>query len=105
MTSEQLTNEIREANLTYLVLAQKMLRLDRDTAMFRLGIGPDVAELLEKLTPAQVARMASSPMLLCRFRCDERLIAELLSGYGRSEALASAHANILMSRQPAAGLA
>jgi hypothetical protein len=39
-------DEIRELNLAHLMLAQKMLREDRETAMFRLGIGDAVADLL-----------------------------------------------------------
>ncbi|NIU60792.1 MAG: flagellar transcriptional regulator FlhD, partial [Pseudomonas stutzeri] len=37
MDSEQLLAEIREANLTYLMLAQNLIRKDRAEALFRLG--------------------------------------------------------------------
>lgn len=102
MNSTELTGEIREANLTYLMLAQQMLREDRESAMYRLGIGADVAEIVEVLTPAQIAKMASSSVLLCRFRCDDRSIFELMAGHGRIPATNNAHAAILMSGQPAA---
>ena len=38
MTSEQLLAEIREANLTYLMLAQNLIRQDKAEAIFRLGV-------------------------------------------------------------------
>ncbi|HET8609970.1 MAG TPA: flagellar transcriptional regulator FlhD, partial [Burkholderiales bacterium] len=33
--TDQLLEEIRETNLTYLILAQKMIRADRVQALFR----------------------------------------------------------------------
>ena len=94
--------EIKEANLTYLMLAQQMLRDDKEAAMFRLGIGGDLAGILDSLTPAQVLKMASSNMLLFRFRFDDRLILGMLNGYSRDKTMASSHAAILMSGEPLA---
>ena len=105
MKSEQLTNEIREANLSYLMLAQSMLREDRATAMYRLGITEEVADMLEQLSPAQVVRMAASTMLLFRFRFDDSLIVDMLSDYGKGKLMAGTHAALLMAAQPAAGIA
>ena len=104
MKSEQLTNEIREANLSYLMLAQSMLRDDRATAMYRLGITEEVADMLEQLSPAQVVRMAASTMLLFRFRFDDSLIVDMLSDYGKGKLMAGTHAAVLMAAQPAAGI-
>jgi flagellar transcriptional activator FlhD len=105
MKPEPLLEEIRETNLTYLMLAQQMLRVDRHTAMYRLGIGQDVADLLAALTSAQVSKMASSNSLLCRIRCDDRVILEMLSGYGKARMLGEAHAAILLAGQPAGTIA
>lgn len=104
MKTEQLMNEIREANLSYLMLAQSMVKEDRDTAMFRLGVTDDVARVLECLSPAQLLRMAASNMLLFRFRFDDSLIVDMLSDYGNGKLMAGSHAAVLMSAQPAAGL-
>jgi flagellar transcriptional activator FlhD len=38
MTTEQILAEIREANLSYLMLAQSLIRTDREQALFRLGV-------------------------------------------------------------------
>jgi flagellar transcriptional activator FlhD len=104
MKPEQLINEIREANLSYLMLAQSMIRDDRAAAMYRLGVTEEVADILERLTPAQVVRMASSTMLLFRFRFDDTMIVDMLSDYGRGKLMAGTHAALLMSAQPAAGI-
>lgn len=88
-------SEIQELNLAYLVLAQKMLRDDRETAMFRLGVGEEVADLLEGLSSARLVRMATGQMLLPVFRFDDSLVAGLLAGEGRDPASSSLHAAIL----------
>ena len=105
MKTEQMMNEIRDANLSYLMLAQSMVKEDRDTAIYRLGVSDDVADVLERLSPAQVVRMAASNMLLFRFRFDDSLIVDMLSDYGNGKLMAGTHAAMLMAAQPAAGLA
>ena len=103
METKQLLDEIREINLGYLLLAQQLLREDKVAAMYRLGINQDVAEIIEKLTTSQLLKMASSNSLLCRFRFNDALIAELLSGNNRDDnsAVSQSHAAILMAGQPA----
>lgn len=38
MNSEQMQKEIRDANVTYLMLAQSLIRADKAEAQFRLGV-------------------------------------------------------------------
>lgn len=87
--------EIRELNLAYLMLAQQMLRSDRETAMFRLGINGEVADLLAGLSAAKLVRMAGSQMLVPRFRFDDEQLARLMAGEGRDPATSSLHAAII----------
>ena len=94
------SNEIRELNLSYLMLAQQMLQADRVGAMFKLGVGEDVAEVLENLSPAQILRMASNDLLLCSFRFDDNLLLSLLSNHGRESSAARIHATILAATKP-----
>ena len=92
--------EIHELNLAYLMLAQQMLRSDRETAMFRLGIGDDIADLIIGLSRAKLVKMASSQMLLPSFRFDDVLLTGLLAGKGRDAASSSLHAAILAAGKP-----
>lgn len=101
MESDQLLDEIKDINLAYLLLAKQMLREDRVSAMYRLGINQDIAEILDKLTSAQLVKMAASNMLLCRFRFDDRLIAQMLSNDTREQSVTKSHAAILMAGKPA----
>lgn len=80
--------EIREVNLSYLLLAQAMLREDRDTAMSRLGLSEHVADVVASLTPMQAVKVASSSHLLCRFRFDDHAILSSLADKGKRAALA-----------------
>ncbi|MBI4754953.1 MAG: flagellar transcriptional regulator FlhD [Betaproteobacteria bacterium] len=100
MRTMELQNNIKELNLSYLMLAQQLLHDDRDTAMFRLGLGDDVASVLASLTPAQVLRMASTSMLLCRFRFDDGLMVGLLSNHQRDAGTTHIHATILAAARP-----
>ena len=103
METKKLLDEIREINLAYLLLAQQMIRDDKVSAMYRLGINQDVSDIIEKLTVSQLLKMASSNSLLCRFRFNDALIAELLSNENRgdSNAVSQSHAAILLAGQPA----
>lgn len=105
MSREQLMNEIQETNLAYLLLAQQMIRLDKATAMFRLGVSDDVARILDQLSSGQILKMAASNMLLCRFRFDDRMILGLLTDHGKEKPMGQSHAAVLMAGQPALGLA
>ena len=104
MGNEQLLDEIRETNLSYLLLAQQMIKTDKAAGMFRLGVSQDVADILAQLSPAQTIKMAASNMLLCRFRFDDRMILGLLVDHGKAKPMAQSHAAVLMTGQPAAGL-
>ncbi len=101
MTNEQLLAEIREANATYLMLAQSLIRQDKPEALFRLGLSEEAADLIGMLSPSQIMKIASSNMLLCRFRADDEMVWNLLTNHTVSkvdnDATTRLHANILMS--------
>ena len=100
MNADQILTEIRETNLSYLMLAQSLIRADREQALYRLGISDDTATLLSTLSPAQVMKIASGNTLLCRFRMDDDLVWALLPTHGKTAAndsVSRLHASILMA--------
>lgn len=105
MKLDEMLDEMRNVNLGYLLLAQGMIRDDKPSAIFRLGISQETADLIESLTPAQILKLAGSNMLVSRFRFDDEVILGMLTGYTRDRTLAQSHAAILMAGQPAATLA
>jgi len=100
MNADQILAEIREANLSYLMLAQSLIRTDREQALFRLGVSEETAQLIDMLTPAQMMKIASGNTLLCRFRMDDDLVWSLLTNHGKAAAndgVGRLHASILMA--------
>jgi flagellar transcriptional activator FlhD len=100
MNTNQILAEIREANLSYLMLAQSLIRADREQALFRLGVSEDTAVMIAALTGAQIMKIAATNTLLCRFRMDDELVWSLLTSHGKSAAndsVSRLHASILMA--------
>ena len=100
MKADQILSEIREANLSYLMLAQSLIRADREQALYRLGISEESAEMIALLAPSQMMKIASGNTLLCRFRMDDDLVWGLLTNHGKSAAndvTTRLHASILMA--------
>ncbi|RRR97988.1 flagellar transcriptional regulator FlhD, partial [Aquabacterium soli] len=82
MNNDQILAEIRETNLSYLMLAQSLIRSDREQALFRLGLSESAADLINTLSPAQILKIASSNTLVCRMRIDDDLVWGLLTNHG-----------------------
>ncbi len=101
MNQNQLLDEIRETNLSYLLLAQRMIREDRGEAMFRLGISEQVAEIVGNLSMAQVMKIASSNLLMCSLRFGEDMVWGLLTSHSKDAEIARMHASLLMASAPA----
>jgi flagellar transcriptional activator FlhD len=91
MNNDQILMEIRETNLSYLMLAQSLIRL---------GLSEEAAERISALSPAQVLKIASSNTLICRMRIDDDMVWGLLTNHGKAsnpDNVALLHANILMA--------
>jgi flagellar transcriptional activator FlhD len=97
VSAEKLMEEIREANLTYLMLAQNIIREDRVESLYRLGIGEELADMIASLTPGQLLKLAASNLLMCQFRFDEKMIWDLLTSHSKDRAASQIHAGILIS--------
>ncbi|MGA8148387.1 MAG: flagellar transcriptional regulator FlhD [Gallionellaceae bacterium] len=99
MKSAQQNEDIKEINLSYLLLARQMILEDKETAMFRLGLSGEMVELIAGLSPAQMLKMAASNMLLCRFRLDEKILLSMITDFNRERLMPQAHSAILMAGQ------
>ena len=98
MKFEALLSEVREANLSYLMLARQMIAEDKAEASFRLGIDPELAEMIGALSSGQLLKIASSNMLMCRFRFDDRTVWDLITSHSkdRETGMGAVHAAILL---------
>ena len=100
MNNAQLLAEIQEANVSFLTLAQNLLKADRAAGERMLGVSGQVASTLQSLTPAQLSSIARSNTLLSRIDMDsDDLVFGLLTsshrrplgdGVGRAAAEAAA---------------
>lgn len=94
-------NSIREINLSYIMLAQRMLRDDKPVGMFRLGLSPEVADLLAGLSLGQVVKLAASDQLLCFFRFNDHSMLSVLTQATKHAGITPTHTAILLAGQPA----
>ena len=105
MTNDQLLEEIREANLSYLLLAQSLVRQDRAEAIYRLGLTEEAADVIGRLTLAQCMKVAARNVLICRFRFDDDMMWGLLTDHGRDHSAKAIHASILLASRALEGVA
>ncbi|ADG18386.1 flagellar transcriptional regulator FlhD [Paraburkholderia atlantica] len=99
--SSETLDSIREINLSYIMLAQRMLREDKPVGMFRLGLSSELADLLAGLSLAQIVKLASSDQLLCFFRFNDHTMLSALTQTTKHAAVAPTHTAILLAGQPA----
>ena len=101
MNQDQILSEIREANLNYLILAQNLIRADREQALFRLGVTEATADIIAALSPSQMMKIANTGTLLCRVRSGDEMVWSLLTSQGKAastgEGISRLHAGILMA--------
>jgi flagellar transcriptional activator FlhD len=97
MDAAEATKEIADLNLTYMLLAQKLLREDRSAAMLRLGVSPEMADLLIGMTLAEVIKISNSNFVLCAFRLDELPIVRSVMQGSRERTLQQAHISIVLA--------
>lgn len=65
---------IRELNLSYLSLVQRMLREDREEGMEKLNLSALIAHVLTELSQAQALKLASCNQLICHFGSNDRIM-------------------------------
>lgn len=92
-------DEITELNLIYLVLAQRLIREDYATGMFKLGVSRELASKIEGLSLSQISKLAASGGVMCQFRFQDLPDVTSLDGDGHTGSLQTAHAAILLAGQ------
>ncbi len=93
---EQL-QRIHDINLSYLLLAQQLIREDKFAAGFRLGLTEATIDALKELSLPQLIKLASTNQLICRLRVDNEIVIDNLTKDSRIEALQQIHTGIILS--------
>lgn len=84
-------------NLSYLLLAQHLIKQDRFSAGFSLGINEDLLEIIKDLSLPQLLRLASVDRLICQLRIDNESVLNAITKSSRLEALQGIHTGIILS--------
>lgn len=105
MSVDSLLDDIQELNLSYLLLAQKLLREDPVTALFRLKLSPETGELIRGLSAKQLMQLSRTRQMLCRMVLDDAEQLARLTQAPREQGLGQIHAALLMASVPPAELA
>jgi flagellar transcriptional activator FlhD len=95
MQEAEVTNEITDLNITYVLLAQKLLRTDRAAAMLRLGLSAETADFLESLSVRQALKLATTSFMLCSLRMGD--LMENVVRAGRDVPVQQAHLAIVLA--------
>lgn len=88
---------IYDINLSYLLLAQKLIAQEKATAMFRLGVSDAMATTLANLSLQQLVKLAETNQLICQFRFENSETIERLTRDSRVDELQQIHTGILLS--------
>ncbi|WP_458524973.1 flagellar transcriptional regulator FlhD [Onishia taeanensis] len=100
MINEQFLDEIQDLNLSYLLLAQRLLADDRAMAMFRLKIDAELADLLASLSARQLGQLSRTNQLLCQLSLSDASQLQTLVQQRREHGLSQTHASMLLSQVP-----
>lgn len=97
MHTSELLKHIYDINLSYLLLAQRLIVQDKASAMFRLGINEEMATTLAALTLPQMVKLAETNQLVCHFRFDRHQTITQLTQDSRVDDLQQIHTGIMLS--------
>lgn len=98
MPNNTLQSDIQEINLSYLMLAQKLLHQDFSAGITKLGINQDVATILLRMSPSQLIKLSSCSSIICSFRLNDYQILNALTSNSLDGILQQAHTEILMTQ-------
>lgn len=94
---KSLLDEIQDINLSYLMLAQRLLKEDYATAQFRLKLDDAMAEAIVSLSSRELGQLARTNQFLYRFCFEDATQLTKVLDQKRDPALLQMHASLLMS--------
>ncbi|HEX8542335.1 MAG TPA: flagellar transcriptional regulator FlhD [Pseudomonas sp.] len=95
--------DIQDLNLSYLLLAQNLLRKDREVAIFRLKLSENMADLLATLSSKQMTQLARVNQLICRPVFEETDHLSKVLGNSRELGMVEIHSALLMASADRSG--
>jgi flagellar transcriptional activator FlhD len=96
--NDELKN-IHILNLSYLLLAQRLINEDRIAAKFRLGIDDAMVKILEVLTLPQLVKLSETNQIICQFRFECPELISKITSESRIDDKRPIHTGILLATQ------
>lgn len=97
--------EIRELNLTYLMLARRLLQNDRNMAMVQMQLSEDMADFLLNLPSRKLAMLSDINQFLFCLRFNESGQLKTLTHNERDHGMGQMHASLLLTSAALAKIA
>lgn len=105
MLDEEIMVAIQEQNLSYLLLAQKLLTDDREMAKFRLNFSDEMADLISALNTGQLLELSASSQLLCNLGINDAAKFKKIITNERAGGTIRLHMAMMLASSPTAGSA
>ena len=99
--NENLLRDIRDANINYLVLVQRMLNDDYSTGLFRSGLSHEVGQRLRNMSMSQIQALANMNSMICSFRLNDAALLNALSKDDMGGVLQQTRTTIALAQMPA----
>lgn len=97
MQPSSFLDDIQDLNLSYLLLVQRLLNDDRESAMFRLNLDAELADTIAELSIKQLTQLSRTNQLLCHLRFSDADQLQLLIHNPRAKGFSQTHASLLMA--------
>lgn len=85
----ELSEDVQEANLTALIVAQRVLVQDFEVGKLRLGVSDEMAKVILGLSPLQINQMVRQSTPLCVPRINNAALKEALESHAMRKGMAS----------------
>ncbi|MBT0729467.1 flagellar transcriptional regulator FlhD [Rosenbergiella nectarea] len=97
MDNSDVVKQIYGINLSYLLLAQRMLKEDKYAAFYRLGMEESLAEKIMELSLHELVKLAETNQLICKLRFEKTEVIEKLTQDSRVDDLQQIHTGIMLA--------
>lgn len=97
MNSANLVKQIYDFNLSYLLLAQKLISQDKSSAMFRLAIDESMADQLSELSLPALVKLSETNQLICKLRFIDGSVIQCLTRDSRVDDMQQIHTGIMLA--------
>ena len=96
MSPEALSQEIETLNISYLLLAQRLIHHDKADALVRLGMDSEMADVVAGLSVRQMSQLARSNQLLTRLSPLTASQLQQVTDNPRDKGMSSLHTSLML---------